>query len=649
MGPALWPYRRGGFAEAGQILYRKPDESTGRPVRDTDTAADWAQEIGDPAGGRKVRYPGWDLERFFQPVAVNEQARLAVVVGPDATYPALLAAVEGANQSLLIAGTVWESTGLAQAVAARAGSGVSVTLLLEGDPAGGVSDQERWACQLIEAAGGRCLLMIDDPVFKIYDRYAEQAAQVMVVDGQWAAVGSTGVTMASMPDDDKGNGTAGSRAVWLMSDASSLVSHLAALFALDADPLHHRDIGSSDVIGPPPVGYEPATTPDWITYTARYTTPLVVEGEIAFQIVQAPENGLRQRDGLLGLLARAGTGDTVLVQQALEPMHWGDPESNPGADPNLRLEAYLAAAGRGARVWLLLDGSMSDPGRWSQNVATCRYVHQRARDERLPIRCALANPTGLGIGNQMVLALIEGRGYVHVGSIAGSEVANKESRGLALQVQSDEVYGYLAAVYERDWPHRTLFPLVMATYPGSADHLLISEVLYDPIGPDDGQEWIELTNPKPETVDLAGWMIGDAVQADDREGLYLFPAGAAAGPYQTLVIATDGARFVARYGLKPDFELIDTLPDVPDLVPHPVWGRGDLILSNTGDEVLLLDGAGRPVDVVVWGVGSYPGVVPHPGGTGEGRSLERYPRWMDTDDCRADWRIQPVPSPGRVP
>jgi hypothetical protein len=72
-------------------------------------------------------------------------------------------------------------------------------------------------------------------------------------------------------------------------------------------------------------------------------------------------------------------------------------------------------------------------------------------------------------------------------------------------------------------------------------------------------------------------------------------------------------------------------------------------LSNTGDEVVLLDGAGRPVDVIVWGGGSYPGVAPHPGGTGEDHSLERYPRWHDSDDCSVDLRVQENPSPGRVP
>ncbi len=58
-----------GFGYEGQILYRKLDQVTGLPIADTDTAEDWAQAtaIGDngldPINGKKVQYPGWDLEK----------------------------------------------------------------------------------------------------------------------------------------------------------------------------------------------------------------------------------------------------------------------------------------------------------------------------------------------------------------------------------------------------------------------------------------------------------------------------------------------------------------------------------------------------------------------------------------------------------
>ncbi len=50
------------FGLEGQILYRKLDQATGLPVPDTNTAADWAQVTDDNINGKKVQYPGKDLE-----------------------------------------------------------------------------------------------------------------------------------------------------------------------------------------------------------------------------------------------------------------------------------------------------------------------------------------------------------------------------------------------------------------------------------------------------------------------------------------------------------------------------------------------------------------------------------------------------------
>ncbi len=66
------------------------------------------------------------------------------------------------------------------------------------------------------------------------------------------------------------------------------------------------------------------------------------------------------------------------------------------------------------------------------------YLVRTARDEGLDLEARLGDPTYLGLHNKMVLAHIGGRGYVHAGSINGSEAASKINRELALQVQSDD-------------------------------------------------------------------------------------------------------------------------------------------------------------------------------------------------------------------
>ncbi len=132
--------------------------------------------------------------------------------------------------------------------------------------------------------------------------------------------------------------------------------------------------------------------------------------------------------------------------------------------------------------------------------------------------------------------------------------------------------------------------------------------------------------------------------------MYRFPPGTVLQPHHTLVIAASAKSFGQNYpGRKPDFEVYETDPTVPTLLPYSLWGTGDWHLSNTGDEIILLDGHDTPIDVLVYGTGSFPGVVPHPGVTVTTHSLERFPYMFDTDDCSLDFRDWPFPNPGVLP
>lgn len=86
-----------GLPVAGQIVYRMRDQLTGQPVPDTDTAADWAQSTTDVINGRKVRYPGWDLDAFFFTTQVTETAIITLTIAPDNAYEAIVAQIDQAQ------------------------------------------------------------------------------------------------------------------------------------------------------------------------------------------------------------------------------------------------------------------------------------------------------------------------------------------------------------------------------------------------------------------------------------------------------------------------------------------------------------------------------------------------------------------------
>ena len=191
---------------------------------------------------------------------------------------------------------------------------------------------------------------------------------------------------------------------------------------------------------------------------------------------------------------------------------------------------------------------------------------------------------------------------------------------------------------------RLLMPLLIKNQP-YLPHPLITEVLYDPED-EPGGEWVELYNDYPITFDLSIYKIGDQTEPGCCEGMLAFPPGASLKPGQVIVIANEATKFRSFHGFNPDYEMKDTDPGVPDLLCYWDWAQRAVVLTNTGDDLLLLDGDDAVVDAVSWGDASF-AFIPPVSKVTEGYSLERYPAYMDTDSA-LDWRSQKSPQPGEV-
>lgn len=477
-GPPILPYRGGSLATSHQVLYRKLDGPSGRPIADSDRAVDWAADPADALRGRRARYPGWDLEARLRPAQVRggRAAQVEVAVAPDALAAFLARHLAAARASIDMEVYTFEQPRLAELIADRAQAGLRVRLALEGAPAGGISQQERWCLARMAAAGATVVFM--DRGGDIAARYRGLHAKLAVLDGRLALVGSENPGLGSAPDDDPGDGTAGRRGVWLATDEPGVVSWARSL--LDADlaagradlrPFQDRDPRR----GAPLPDFQPERAGGGAAYQPRFsrTLRLTLPEAVSWELLSAPENVLDPEAGLPGLLGRAGPGDEVAAEQLDEPLWWGDPTGSgpPEEDPafNPRVRGYLEGARRSARVRVLLDAFFDDPSRPNSNLDTVEFLMARARAEGLDLEARRGNPSGLGLHNKMVLvgagcggALDETAGptrppsaacrrLAHLGSINGSESANKVNREAGLTVASSEVHAYLAAVFAWDW------------------------------------------------------------------------------------------------------------------------------------------------------------------------------------------------------
>lgn len=663
-GPNVLRYSGSGIGVTGQLIYRKLDEATGRIISDTNTARDWANDRSDPISGRKAQYPGWALEQFWQTAKVTATATLTVAIAPDNAFRVISDLLGTAQHSIVMEMHTFDNLALAEVLTRTLARGVSVTILLEGGPVGGLDNQEKWVCQQLEAAGGQCWFMINNSSAQIFDRYDYLHAKLIVVDERVVAIGSENLSPRSLTYDNFADGTRGHRGVYLLTDAGGVISRALEIWRADFDPARYRDLfrwsASDPTYGKPSTGFTPNYTVEVAGYLIRYPTPLSVTAPLTFEVLTAPESALRASDSLLGLINQSGAGDTIDVEQLSEPPFWGSSASNPIDDPNVRLEALIAAAGRGAQVRLLLDRYFDDSTSLTSNSATLNYIQSlRAASPTLMsnLQVRLGDPALFGLHNKMFLFNVGGRQIVHAGSLNGTETSNKVNREVALQVESGAAYDYLRTMFEYDWAFqpRVRLPLVARNYVAPPNYLLISKVFY--LGSTStltGSEWVQVYNPTAVTVTLTGYKLGDQAAPGATgltvDGMWQFPPGSVIGPGQVLNVATTARGFFDKYGFAPAFAFFTSDVPVPLMSPYLQYTPNiSFSLANAGDEVLLLGPIDQLIDGVAWGTGALPGnescAAIDPSLYPQNPSIKREPLWQDTNRCPLDFVIDPTARP----
>jgi cardiolipin synthase A/B len=451
-------YTRGDMPSVGQVWQRKLDPLTELPV-DTDVATDWAGELTDPRWGRRVRLPGWrgwnsaDLGRPFTGTA---NASVTVLVGPEGLYGPMLELLHNATTSIDLVIYTFEHPELAQALADAARRGVRVRVLIEGSPAGGISDLEKWCLAQIHAAGGdvRFLAVRDEAPTGYRPRYRFTHAKYLLIDDRLAVNGTENFSYDAFPLVQMA-AVGGRRGYYLVTDALPVVAGLRQIFATDWAPDRFLDVRPFDPAhekyGAPPADFVLPEHPLYEVAESPFGEPQTFTGAAQFVVISAPENALHPDDGLLALIGRAGVGDEILVEQLYEHKNWGVSTSNPVADPNPRLQALIEAARRGAQVRILLDQFFDEDATTRTNRAAIAYLNTLAADEGLDLQARLGNPTAGGIHAKLLLIRVGEETWSAVGSLNGGETSHKLNREIVVMTDLAGVYARLAQVFAWDW------------------------------------------------------------------------------------------------------------------------------------------------------------------------------------------------------
>lgn len=117
--------------------------------------------------------------------------------------------------------------------------------------------------------------------------------------------------------------------------------------------------------------------------------------------------------------------------------------------------------------------------------------------------------------------------------------------------------------------------------------VVFSEVYYDTTGNDAVEEWIELYNNSPMSVNIGGWSITDN---NGTGSAFVIPQGSTIKPFTYYTIGVNQGGFQALYGRNAD--IYGAIP----------------ALNNDGDALILKNSTGTVKDAVAWEGGASAGV-----------------------------------------
>jgi phosphatidylserine/phosphatidylglycerophosphate/cardiolipin synthase-like enzyme len=383
-------------------------------LRRNGTVVDRLNYTAAPEGERRLRNATtrWQpLGATDRPVVTGDTGTVRVFTLPDAPDVAT-GTLADADRRILFAGYTLTDDAVAEQLLAAAGRNVSVRVLVDGDPVGGLARRQAVILDRLAAAGIEVRVLGGQRA-----RYDFHHAKYAVVDDS--------VLVATENWKHAGLGGNGSRGWGVVTHQPRVVSGLADTFRADAgwrDARPWTEYRASKTFDSAPAANA--------TYPTQFK-PRTVTVEQTHLLV-APDNAEA------GILARLGNAtDTIAVEQV-----------SLGGRTQPFVQATLAAAHRGVEVRVLLSSA------WyveAENRKLVSWLNDRADSENLPLDAKLAKPRDKFEKIHAKGVVIDGD-QVILGSLNWNNNSARDNREVVLVLEGESVGAYYQRVFDADWP-----------------------------------------------------------------------------------------------------------------------------------------------------------------------------------------------------
>ncbi len=366
----------------------------------------------------------WELvvPGLFSVVTPSFPAEVVPLLYPDGALPELVRQIDSSRKSVQLACYLLENWTLARHLAGASARGLNVTVLLEGRPVGGVSENGAALAYYLQDSGIDVWTMRSGDSFRRYD-YLH--AKYAMFDGERLFVASENMADSSF-SSNRG---------WAVVVAGRQICSYA-------EEVFQRDIAAQgvDIF---PLNTSLARAEGGPGRLLDTMPPAPRTCSAAVSLVTSPFN---VQDALVEMIS--GAQERVLVQQMRIDEPW--------LDDSAIISALSSAADRGVMVRIQLDSGL---GTEEGNTLVAERLNQRANDNNWDLECRLT-------GESSPFGRLHNKGVivddtVVVGSANWVDGSMKRNREMMVVLRSSELAEVFVQWFEEDWMGDAVAPTIV--------------------------------------------------------------------------------------------------------------------------------------------------------------------------------------------
>ena len=355
----------------------------------------------------------------FPPLHLNINGNLTVFSAPRSSLKSVQELIDTAKSNIMINVYSFRSQEIAQSLLSAMARGVRVKILVEGNPVGGMSLEEKKVLSVLKSGGA------DVRVKNGSDAYRYDHAKYMIVDSQELLVESENFNADAMRTGE----SPGNRGWGIILRNRSASEYMENVFE------HDSNIELADI-----EEFDPTDTNiEWRPRPAKDSEGTTIDGNFNITLFPGPEDGISQV-----INAIDSATESVYVEQFYILPHW-----NGGGSP--LIDSLVRAAERGCKVRVLLDGSYYNTDGRDDNDEIAAYLNSIGRNKSLDIEARIINAELHGLVKVHNKGMIIDGKTVMISSFNWGENSFTQNRELGLFVENPKAAEYFAELFMSDW------------------------------------------------------------------------------------------------------------------------------------------------------------------------------------------------------